>query len=341
MEKQKTLEEIGEFGLIELLTKDFRTKETTIKGIGDDCAVLEYSEKEFQLVTTDLLLEGIHFDLVYSPLKHIGYKAVMANISDIIAMNGTPKQMTVSIAVSAKFSVNALEQLYSGIRLACEQYNIELIGGDTSASMTGLAISITMLGTVGKDKIAYRKGAKTTDLICVSGDLGAAYAGLQILQREKAVFNQGKGAQPKLDGYEYVLGRILKPDARQDIIKSLAKEQIIPTAMIDISDGLSSELFHLCLNSKVGCKIYEEKIPINQATGEVCKEFGLEPIIPALHGGDDYELLFTVPLSDYEKLKNIEDISIIGNIVEADQGLGMISRSGDYVHLKAQGWNNK
>ncbi|MCQ2604999.1 MAG: thiamine-phosphate kinase [Bacteroidales bacterium] len=339
MEKQRTLEEVGEFGLIDILTKPFSTSETTIKGVGDDCAVLPYSESEYALVTTDLLMEGIHFDLVYSPLKHIGYKAVMVNASDVYAMNGTPKKMTVSIAVSAKFSVDALEQLYEGMRIACERIGVELIGGDTSASMTGLAISITMLGTVAKDKVVYRSGAKPTDLICVSGDLGAAYAGLQVLQREKAVFNGGKGAQPKLEGYEYPLQRILKPEARYDILEELAKHNIVPTSMIDVSDGLTSELFHICTQSKVGCKIYEERLPINVQTAEVCKEFSVEPLIPALHGGEDYELLFTVPLTQYEEVKKIKDISIIGNIAEASQEMGMISRSGDFVHLKAQGWN--
>ena len=339
MEKQKTLDEVGKFGLIDILTKNFKSSKSTVKGVGDDCAVLELNDSEYQLVTTDLMLEGIHFDLMYSPLKHVGYKAIMQSLSDIYAMNGTPKQATVSVAVSAKFTVNALEQLYDGIRVACEHYGVELIGGDTSSSMTGMAISVTMLGTVGKQNVAYRKGAKPTDLICVSGDLGAAYAGLQILQREKAVFNKGKGDQPKLAGYEYVLQRCLKPDARKDVIDGLAKSKIVPTAMIDVSDGLSSELFHICKNSNVGCKIYEEKIPINEATGEVCKEFSMEPIIPALHGGDDYELLFTVPLAQYEQVKQVPDVAVIGNIVEAEQGLMMVSRSGDYVHLKAQGWN--
>lgn len=339
MEQQKTLDEVGEFGLIDILTKKFKTTKSTIKGVGDDCAVLELNKKEYQLITTDLLLEGIHFDLVYSPLKHLGYKAVIANASDIYAMNGTPQKMTVSIGVSAKFSVNALEQLYEGILLACERYNIELIGGDTSASLTGLTISITMIGTVAKKSIVYRDHAKATDLICVSGDLGGAYAGQQILQREKAVFNQGKGAQPKLEGYEYVVGRTLKPEGRRDILEELAKQQITPTSMIDVSDGLSSDLLHLCIESHVGCKIYEEKIPINENTANACKEFSMEPVISALHGGDDYELLFTIPLSQYEAIKKVPDVSVIGNIVDAGEGLGMISRSGDYVHLKAQGWN--
>lgn len=339
MDKQRTLDEVGEFGLIDILTKNFNTTKSTIKGIGDDCAVLEYSADEYQLVTTDFLLEGIHFDLVYTPLKHIGYKAVVAGISDIYAMNGTPKQIMVSIAVSAKFSVNALEQLYDGIRTACQNYKIELIGGDTSASMTGLAINITAMGTVGKDKITYRSGAKVTDLICVSGDLGGAYAGLQVLQREKAVYNQNKDSQPKLAGYEYVLQRILKPEARFDIVDKLKENNIVPTSMIDITDGLSSELFHICFDSGVGCKIYEERVPINEETGTVCAEFNLEPIIPALHGGEDYELLFTVPLSAYEAIKKIKDVAVIGNVVEKEKGLGMISRSGDFIHIKAQGWN--
>lgn len=339
MEKQRTLDEVGEFGLIDILTKNFNTTKSTIKGIGDDCAVLEYSADEYQLVTTDFLLEGIHFDLVYTPLKHIGYKAVVVGISDIYAMNGTPKQIMVSIAVSAKFSVNALEQLYDGIRTACQNYKIELIGGDTSASMTGLAINITAMGTVGKDKITYRSGAKVTDLICVSGDLGGAYAGLQVLQREKAVYNQNKDSQPKLAGYEYVLQRILKPEARFDIVEKLKENNIAPTSMIDITDGLSSELFHICFDSGVGCKIYEERVPINEETGTVCAEFNLEPIIPALHGGEDYELLFTVPLSAYEAIKKIKDVAVIGNVVKKEKGLGMISRSGDFIHIKAQGWN--
>lgn len=339
MEKQRTLDEVGEFGLIDILTKNFNTTKSTIKGIGDDCAVLEYSADEYQLVTTDFLLEGIHFDLVYTPLKHIGYKAVVAGISDIYAMNGTPKQIMVSIAVSAKFSVNALEQLYDGIRTACQNYKIELIGGDTSASMTGLAINITAMGTVGKDKITYRSGAKVTDLICVSGDLGGAYAGLQVLQREKAVYNQNKDSQPKLAGYEYVLQRILKPEARFDIVEKLKENNIVPTSMIDITDGLSSELFHICFDSGVGCKIYEERVPINEETETVCAEFNLEPIIPALHGGEEYELLFTVPLSAYEAIKKIKDVAVIGNVVEKEKGLGMISRSGDFIHIKAQGWN--
>ena len=283
-------------------------------------------------------MEGIHFDLVYFPLKHLGYKAVVTNMYDILAMNGTPEKMTISIAVSAKFSVNALEQLYDGIRLACERFGIELIGGDTSASMTGLAISITMIGSVEKKKISYRKGANVHDLICVTGNLGAAYAGLQIMQREKSVFNNGKGATPKLEGYEYVVGRLLKPEPQLKVLQDLKAKNIVPTAMIDISDGLSSELFHICKQSSVGCKIYEEKLPIDEETATVCKEFSLEPIISALHGGEDFELLFTVPVNQYEIIKDIENVSVIGSITDAKQGLTMISRSGDEIHLKAQGW---
>ncbi len=339
MEQQRTLSEVGEFGLIDILTKNFKKQSSTICGIGDDCAVLELNEKEYQLVTTDLLMEGVNFDLVYFPLKHLGYKAVVSNASDILAMNGIPQKMTVSIAVSAKFTVNALEQLYDGIRLACEHYGIELIGGDTSASMTGLAISVSMMGTVDKDKVTYRKGAKVNDLICVTGDLGAAYAGLQIMQREKAVFNGGKGGTPKLEGYEYVVERLLKPELPITPLKKLSAQKLVPTSMIDISDGLSSELFHICKSSGVGCKIYEEKIPIAEETGAACKEFSLEPIIPALHGGDDFELLFTIPVSQYEKVKNIQGVSVIGSITDANQGLKMISRSSDVINLKAQGWS--
>jgi thiamine-monophosphate kinase len=339
MTKQTSLAELGEFGLISRLTKNFKSSQSsTIKGVGDDCAVLELSDTEFSLVTTDFLLEGIHFDLTYTPLKHLGYKAVAINLSDIYAMNGTPSQITVSIAVSAKFSVEALEQLYEGIELACAHYHVDLIGGDTSSSMTGLVISITAIGKVKKDAISYRSTAKVNDLICVSGDLGAAYMGLQILQREKSVYS-GSGAQPQLIGHEYILQRHLKPEARKDIIETLAKKGITPTAMIDISDGLSSELFHLCSQSQVGCKIYDEKIPINEKTADVCEEFSMEPIISALHGGEDYELLFTVPISMHDKVKKLKDISIIGSIVDKNQSLHLISKAGDFVALKAQGWN--
>lgn len=340
MAKQTELAELGEFGLISHLTKSFKNKKkSTVYGIGDDCAVCAKNAKTHTVITTDLLLEGIHFDLTFTPLKHLGYKAVTVNLSDIYAMNAIPEQITVSIGVSAKFSVEALEQLYEGIALACSQYSVDLIGGDTSASITGLTISITAVGTVATQTITYRNTAQCNDLICVTGDLGAAYTGLQIMQREKAVFQQSKGVQPKLEGYEYVIQRYLKPEARKDIIEQLAKHNIVPTAMIDISDGLSSELFHLCSQSKLGCKIFEEKVPINQDTAQAVQEFDIEPIIPALNGGEDYELLFTVPLHLHENITNISDVHIIGTMVDASQSLHMISRSGSPVTLKAQGWN--
>jgi thiamine-monophosphate kinase len=340
MTKQTELAELGEFGLISHLTKSFKNRQkSTVYGIGDDCAVIEKNKKSYTVVTTDLLMEGIHFDLMYTPLKHLGYKAVVVNISDICAMNAQAEHITVSIAVSAKFSVEALEQLYEGIAQACTAYNVDLIGGDTSASLTGLAISITAMGKALPSEITYRNSAKVNDLICVSGDLGASYAGLQILQREQSVFKQTKGAQPQLEEYEYVLKRYMKPEARVDIISQLKNASIKPTAMIDLSDGLSSELFHICSQSKVGCVIYEEKIPINEKTAEAVREFNIEPIIPALNGGEDYELLFTVPLEAYQAIQNIADVRIIGNIVEAEKSLSMISRSGSQISLKAQGWS--
>ena len=340
MTKQTSLAEVGEFGLISRLAKDVTLyNPSTIKGIGDDCAVMEFSKTEYLLLTTDLLVEGIHFDLVYTPIKHLGYKAVIVNLSDIYAMNGIPSQITVSIAVSAKFTVEALEQLYEGIRLACDVYSVDLVGGDTSSSVTGLTISITAVGKVKKDAIAYRNTAQKNDLICVTGDLGAAYMGLQVLQREKSVFTEA-GAQPKLQGYEYILQRQLKPEARKDIIEKLAALKIQPTAMIDISDGLSSEIFHICSLSNVGCKLYEEKIPIHENTGEICSEFSIEPLIPALHGGDDYELLFTVPIESYDIVSKIDDVSIIGSITDKESSLHLVSKAGDFVPLKAQGWDS-
>ncbi|HON53111.1 MAG TPA: thiamine-phosphate kinase [Bacteroidales bacterium] len=340
MTKQTTLAEIGEFGLIERITKQStKIHKTTGYGIGDDCAVLKYTDTLYTLISTDLLVEGIHFDLVYTPIKHLGYKAVICNISDIYAMNGTPQQITVSIAVSAKFSVEAIEQLYEGIHTACKAYNIDLIGGDTTSSITGLTISITAIGIVAESDISYRKTARVNDLICVTGNLGAAYMGLQILQREKSIFKE-VGAQPKLEGYEYVLQRQLKPESPKHIIEQLKKNGIIPTAMIDISDGLSSELFHICKQSHVGCNIYEEKIPIHENTADVCKEFSIEPLIPALHGGDDYELLFTIPITCFDSISTIQGVTVIGNITEADKGLYLISKAGDKVALKAQGWTS-
>ena len=338
--KQTALSELGEFGLIERLAKKLTaTNKSTVRGTGDDCAVLEKNEHEYTLVSTDLLMEGIHFDLMYSPLKHLGYKAVMVNLSDIYAMNGTPEHVTVSIAVSAKFTVEALEQLYEGINFACQHCGVDVVGGDTSSSLTGLALSITAIGSVAKTDVIYRSGAQENDLICLSGDLGASYMGLQILQREKHVFAQA-GAQPEFEGYEYLLQRHLKPEARRDIIEQLRIAGIVPTSMIDVSDGLSSELLHICKQSNKGCKVYEERIPISEDVATACKEFGMVPLITALHGGEDYELLFTVPLKSYDDVKKIPSVRIIGSMCAQDVGATMVSKAGEIIALKAQGWNS-
>ncbi|MBI5540662.1 MAG: thiamine-phosphate kinase [Bacteroidia bacterium] len=340
MQKKVTLlSEFGEFGLIEHITNNIKKiNPETIYGIGDDAAVLDYSNKKI-LVTTDLLVEGIHFNLIYTPLKHLGYKSVVVNLSDIVAMNGTPKQITFSLAVSSKFSVEAIEDLYEGVRLACNHYGVDLIGGDTSSSLTGLLISVTAMGYANENEIVYRNGAKETDLICVSGDLGAAYMGLQLLEREKTVFSETSQVQPDLSGHDYILERQLKPEARVDIIKKLKEKGILPTSMIDISDGLSSELIHICKQSKTGCRIYTEKIPIDAETCKMANEFNLPPETAALNGGEDYELLFTIPLSDFEKIKLIKGISVIGNITNASEGLNLISPDGNFIQIMAQGWN--
>lgn len=336
---QTELGELGEFGLIEKLTDSISIKnEKTILGIGDDCAIIDSTDKQ-TVVTTDLLLEGIHFDLTYTPMKHLGYKAVSVNLSDVYAMNATPRQITVSIGVSAKFTVEALTQFYEGIKLACDLHNVDLIGGDTTSSITGLVISITAIGEVDKNKAVKRNGAKINELICVSGDLGAAYIGLQILEREKKIFNQTKGS-PKLEGYDYVLERQLKPEARKDIVEGIKQANVHPTSMIDISDGLSSELLHICKQSGVGCKVFEDRIPINQLTAEAAKEFSIEPMVCALNGGEDYELLFTIPTSEYDKVLRIKDVSVIGNITKQEEGLHLITKAGNPVALKAQGWNS-
>lgn len=330
---------LGEFGLIRQLTQDIELKNESSKyGVGDDAAVLSYPDKEI-LISTDLLMEGVHFDLTYVPLKHLGYKSVAVNLSDIYAMNGTPKQITVSIAISKRFSVEDLEELYAGIHLACKQYKVDIVGGDTSSSLTGLTISITCIGEGEKSRIVYRNGAKETDLICVTGDLGAAYMGLQLLEREKAVFTGEKDAQPDFEGKEYLLERQLKPEPRADIIKHLADSHIIPTAMIDISDGLSSELMHICTQSDVGCRIYEEQIPIDYQTAVMAEEFNMNLTTCAMNGGEDYELLFTVPISDYEKISAIKEIKLIGHITKKDLGCALITRDGQEFELKAQGWN--
>jgi thiamine-monophosphate kinase len=333
------ISELGEFGLIEHLTKNVSIKNSqTIKGIGDDAAVLDFKAKKI-LITTDLLVEGIHFNLVYTPLKHLGYKSVVVNLSDICAMNGIPRQITVSLAVSSKFSVEALDELYEGIRMACEKYGIDLIGGDTSSSLTGLLISVTAIGEADGNEIVYRSGAKVTDLICVSGDLGGAYMGLQLLERENSVFSESPEIQPDLSGHDYILGRQLKPEPRIDIVKMLKDAGIKPTSMIDISDGLSSEIIHICKNSKVGCRLYSEKIPVDITTCNMAKEFNIAPETAALNGGEDYELLFTVPISEYEKIKTLKEINIIGNITDASDGLNIVSPDGNFITITAQGWN--
>lgn len=332
---------LGEFGLIDHLTKGIEPlHKSTVKGVGDDAAVLSYPADKQVLVTTDLLLEGVHFDLVYTPLKHLGYKAAVVNFSDIYAMNGTPKQITVSLGISKRFSVEDMEMLYAGIRLACEDYGVDIVGGDTTSSLTGLTISITCIGEAEKDKIVYRNGAQETDLICVSGNLGAAYMGLQLLEREKAVMKGAdKDIQPDFAGKEYILERQLKPEARKDIIEKLAEAGIQPTAMMDISDGLSSELLHICKQSNKGCRIYEEHLPIDYQTAAMAEEFNMNLTTCALNGGEDYELLFTVPLACHEKVQEISDIRLIGHITKPALGCALITRDGQEFELKAQGWN--
>ena len=339
-EKQRTeIATLGEFGLIRHLTSGIRPQNSsTLRGVGDDAAVMSYPDTEV-LVTTDLLMEGVHFDLTYVPLKHLGYKSAMVNISDIYAMNGTPRQMTVSLAVSKRFCIEDLEELYAGLRLACEAHHVDIVGGDTTSSLTGLAISITCIGDAPRDRIVYRDGARETDLICVSGNLGAAYMGLQLLEREKKVFEGQREAHPDFAGKEYLLERQLKPEARGDIIKALAENGIKPTAMMDISDGLSSELMHICTQSHAGCRIYEERIPLDYQTAVMAEELNLNVTTCALNGGEDYELLFTVPLSDNEKVARLDDIRIIGYITKPELGMALITRDGQEFELRAQGWN--
>ena len=337
--KRTEIATLGEFGLIEHLTSELTPiNKGSIMGVGDDAAILHIDNHEELLVSTDMLMEGIHFDLTYFPLKHLGYKAAMVNFSDIYAMNGTPKQMTVSVALSKKFCIEDLEDFYDGLRLACSQHNVDIIGGDTTSSLTGFAISITVIGTAQKGTAVKRSGAKATDLICVSGNLGAAYMGLQLLEREK-IATAGKDIQPDFSGKEYILERQLKPEARKDIVEALRKENITPTAMIDISDGLSSELIHICKQSKVGCRIYEERIPIDYQTAIMAEELNINVVTCALNGGEDYELLFTVPIADHEKVASMKDVHIIGHIVGCDMGNAMITRDGVEMELRAQGWN--
>lgn len=337
---QTKISELGEFGLIERLTKEIQLKNrSSVKGVGDDAAILDYGNKQI-VVSTDLLTEGIHFNLMYVPLKHLGYKSVIVNLSDICAMNASPKQITVSIAVSGKFSVEAIDDLYSGIHLACEKYGVDLIGGDTTSSMTGLTICITVLGEVDKGKAVLRSGAKPNDLLCVTGDLGGAYMGLQLLERENEVFKVNNTIQPQLEGYDYILERQLKPEARADIVAAFKKIGLKPTSMIDISDGLSSEIIHLCKNSGVGCNLYEDKIPLDFQTKKMAEELNINPLVAALNGGEDYELLFTVSLEDYEKIKNDPDFTIIGHMTEAAEGTNLITTGGSAIPLVAQGWNH-
>ena len=347
---------MGEFGLIDRLTKDIEKKnESTIYGVGDDCAVLHYPDKEV-LITTDMLMEGVHFDLTYIDMQHLGYKSAMVNISDVFAMNGTPRQMTVSLALSKRFTVEDIELFYSGLRMACDKWGIDIVGGDTTSSFTGMAISITCIGEAPIADIVYRNGAKETDLICVSGDLGASYMGLQLLEREKSVYYQmvnehrkkfaGAEAQhpipdfqPDFAGKEYLLQRQLKPEARGDIIQRLHEAGIRPTAMMDISDGLSSELMHICKQSHCGCRVFEKNIPIDYQTAVMAEEMNMNVTTCALNGGEDYELLFTVPIGDYEKIQNVDDVKLIGHITKPELGCMLVTRDDQEFELKAQGWN--
>jgi thiamine-monophosphate kinase len=337
--RHTAISEVGEFGLIDLLTKNIKLRNaSSVLGVGDDAAVLDYKNKQI-VVSTDLLTEGVHFNLMYVPLKHLGYKSVVVNVSDICAMNATPKQITVSIAVSNKFSVEALEELYSGINLACEEYGVDLVGGDTTSSLTGLTISVTVLGEAEKEDLVFRSGAKPNDLLCVTGDLGGAYMGLQLLERENEVFKVNQKIQPLLEGYDYILKRQLKPEARKDMREIFKELGIKPSSMIDISDGLSSEIIHLCKASGIGCCLFEEKIPMDIQTKKMAEELNINPLVTALNGGEDYELLFTLPLEFFDKIKNDTDISIIGHITEASKGINLITTGGSEIAIQAQGWN--
>lgn len=331
---------LGEFGLIDRLTENLpKENESTLRGVGDDAAVLHYPADVDELVTTDLLLENVHFDLTYVPLKHLGYKSAVVNFSDIYAMNGTPKQITVSLGISSRFTLEHIEELYAGIRLACERYHVDLVGGDTCASHQGLVISITCIGEALRDSIVYRDGARPTDLICVSGDLGAAYMGLQLLEREKVASAGSRDFVPDFSGKEYLVERQLKPEARRDIVAALAAAGVKPTAMMDISDGLSSELIHICKDSGTGCRVYEDRIPIDYQTALMAEELNMNLVTAALNGGEDYELLFTVPLTDHDRVKAIDGVRVIGYITEASEGCALVTRDGQTMPLRAQGWN--
>lgn len=341
--KRTEISTLGKFALIERLTESIKLKNpSSLKGVGDDAAVLSYGQNQV-LMTTDLLLEGIHFDLMYFPLKHLGYKSAITGFSDIYAMNGQPKQLTVSLGISQRFSVEDIETFYEGVYLACEEYGVDVIGGDTSASLTGLTISVTCIGEGEKDKIVYRNGAKENDLICVSGDLGAAYMGLQLLEREKALFNQSKekNFQPDFSGKEYLLERQLKPEARKDIVRLLAEHDILPSSMIDISDGLASEILHICKQSNVGCQIFEDRLPIDYQTAFMAEQFNMNVTTVSMNGGGDYELLFTIPLFKHEEVLKIEGVHVVGHITKADFGCQLGMRDGVEIAIKAQGWEQK
>jgi len=340
-DSQKTsISKLGEFGLIDHLTKNIViTQKTTLKGIGDDAAVLATSDGMHKVVSTDFLLEGVHFDLSYMPLKHLGYKAVIVNLSDIYAMNATPQQITVSVAVSNRFPVEALEELYLGIETACKLYQVDLVGGDTTSSTTGLVLSITAIGEGSKKSIVTRDGAKESDLLVLTGDIGAAYLGLQVLEREKQTFQANPNAQPDLDNYTYLIERQLKPEARKDIISLLDELEVTPTSMIDISDGLSSEILHLCKNSNVGCILYEDKIPLDPQVISTCEEFNLDSTTIALSGGEDYELLFTISMDDFPKIKGNPNLTVIGHMTNAKEGVHLITRADTKIPIIARGWN--
>lgn len=339
--KRTSISELGEFGLIDFLTKDIKIhNSSTLKGVGDDAAVIAYEANKKTLISTDMLLEGIHFDLVYCPLKHLGYKAAVVNFSDIYAMNGQPKQLLVSVGISSRFCVEDVKELYAGIRLACDTYGVDLAGGDTSSSLTGLTLGLTAVGEGEEGKLCYRSGAKPKELICVTGNLGAAYLGLQLLEREKRVFAGNDQVQPQLEGYNYTIGRQLKPEARKDTIALLNEHGIVPSSMIDISDGLSSEVLHLCKQSKVGARIYLSKIPIASESFKLAEEMGIDAVTAALNGGEDYELLFTLPLSMHDRVKDLGGVDIIGHTEEESKGAYLITPDGEEIRLQAQGWTH-
>ncbi|MDP3394662.1 thiamine-phosphate kinase [Sediminibacterium sp.] len=339
MEQRTEIADLGEFGLIEHLTKNAEIQNaSTILGVGDDAAVIDHFGKQ-TVVTTDLLLEGIHFDLMYTPLKHLGYKAVVVNLSDIYAMNAIPTQITMSIGISNRFSVEALNEFYEGVYFACEKYGVDLIGGDTSSSLKGFVISVTAIGEVAPDQFVKRSTARKGDLICVSGDVGGAYLGLTLMEREKKIYQENPNIQPDLEDESYIVGKLLKPEARKDIIEFFASNQIVPTAMMDVSDGISSEVLHICKQSNLGARVYEEKLPIADASRKAAFKFGLDPTVCALNGGEDYELIFTIAQEDHDKIVLNEEISVIGYITDLEEGVKLLTKGGNQYDLKAQGWN--